>query len=308
MSRYHEVYRSWRENPQAFWAKAAADIDWHAPWRRTFETVDGLDRWFTGAQCNTCYNAVDRHVNNGRGGQKAIIHDSPVTGSKTSLTYAELLEEVATFAAVLEDLGARKGDRIIIYMPMMPQALDRDARRGAHRRHSFRGVRRFRRARAGDPHRRRQTATGAARFVRHRAPRRRCLQAAGRQGSGARQAQADGLSGPAAAAGRSGSGSGRSRLGGARAGGAPGRPAGRMRAGRGNRSALHSLHVRHHGAAQGGGARQRRPHGGPQVVDGEHLRRQAGGGVLGGVGRRLGGRPLLCRLRTAPPRLHEHRL
>ena len=123
MSRYHEAYRSWRENPQAFWAKAASEIDWHAPWRRTFETVGGLDRWFTGAQCNTCYNAVDRHVNNGRGGQKAIIHDSPVTGSKTSLTYAELLEEVATFAAVLEDLGARTGDRIIIYMPMMPQAL-----------------------------------------------------------------------------------------------------------------------------------------------------------------------------------------
>ena len=123
MSRYHEVYRSWEANPEAFWAKAAAEIDWYEPWRRTFETVGGLDRWFTGASCNTCYNAVDRHVERGRGGQKALVHDSPVTGTRTSLTYAELLDEVATFAAVLEDLGTRKGDRVIIYMPMVPQAV-----------------------------------------------------------------------------------------------------------------------------------------------------------------------------------------
>jgi propionyl-CoA synthetase len=123
MSRYHQIYRRWKENPQGFWAQAAADIDWYEPWRRTFERVDGLDRWFTGARCNTCYNAVDRHVERGRGEQTAVIYDSPVTGSQTSLTYAQLLDEVATFAAVLEDLGTRQGDRVVVYMPMVPQAV-----------------------------------------------------------------------------------------------------------------------------------------------------------------------------------------
>jgi propionyl-CoA synthetase len=123
VSRYYETYRSWQNDPEAFWAKAAEAIHWDAKWNKPFETVAGLGRWFTGGKCNTCYNAVDRHVETGRGGQKALIHDSPVTGSKTSLTYAQLLDEVSIFAAVLEDLGMRKGDRVIIYMPMVPQAV-----------------------------------------------------------------------------------------------------------------------------------------------------------------------------------------
>ncbi len=123
MSQYRETYERWKANPEAFWAKAAQDIDWMAPWQRTFEKSGGLDRWFAGALCNTCFNCLDRHVRDGRGGQKALIYDSPVTGAKVSFTYRQLLDEVATFAAVLTDKGAGKGDRIILYMPMIPEAV-----------------------------------------------------------------------------------------------------------------------------------------------------------------------------------------
>src|SRR5215472_3707655 len=79
-------------------------------------------RWFVGASCNTCFNAVDRHVARGRGAQSAIIYDSPVTGAKRAISYAELLAEVGTLAAILRDFGVGKGDRVIIYMPMVPEA------------------------------------------------------------------------------------------------------------------------------------------------------------------------------------------
>ena len=100
-SRYHEVYASWKNDPEGFWAAAAKDIDWMKPWDKVYDRVDGLDRWFVGAECNTCWNCIDRHVAGGRGGQAAIIYDSPITGAKRTISYAELLDEVATFAAVL---------------------------------------------------------------------------------------------------------------------------------------------------------------------------------------------------------------
>ena len=123
MSRYHEVYESWQRDPQGFWAEAAEAIDWSKRWDKVFDVVDGLDRWFVGAECNTCYNCIDRHVENGRGDQAAVIYDSPVTGQVKTYTYRELLDEVAAFAAVLQDKGAGKGDRIVCYMPMVPEAL-----------------------------------------------------------------------------------------------------------------------------------------------------------------------------------------
>ncbi|HEY7748797.1 MAG TPA: propionyl-CoA synthetase [Aestuariivirgaceae bacterium] len=123
MSQYTEIYRRWKDNPQAFWARAAEDIEWVKPWERTFQRLDGLDRWFVGAECNTCFNCIDRHVQEGRGGQKALIYDSPVSGIKASYTYRQLLDEVATLAAVLKDHGVGKGDRIILYMPMVPEAV-----------------------------------------------------------------------------------------------------------------------------------------------------------------------------------------
>src|SRR5512133_1047389 len=117
MSRYHETYDRWKADPAAFWAEAARDIDWMTPWTEVYARVDGLDRWFVGAECNTCWNAVDRHVKAGHGERLAVIYDSPITGTKAKYSYNQLLDEVATFAAALEDLGIRKDDRVIIYMP-----------------------------------------------------------------------------------------------------------------------------------------------------------------------------------------------
>jgi propionyl-CoA synthetase len=123
MSRYAETYARWKADPEGFWAEAARDIDWLRPATQIQGKLDGLDRWFIGALCNTCYNAVDRHVEAGHGDRLALIYDSPVTGSKATYTYAQLKEEVATLAAVLSDLGVAKGDRVILYMPMVPEAV-----------------------------------------------------------------------------------------------------------------------------------------------------------------------------------------
>jgi propionyl-CoA synthetase len=123
-SRYRDVYAEWRADPQAFWAEAAKAIDWYRPPQRIFDEAAGVyGRWFPDATCNACFNAVDRHVAAGRGDQAAILYDSPLAGSKRRISYAELLEDVATLAAVLSDLGAVKGDRVIIYMPMIPEAI-----------------------------------------------------------------------------------------------------------------------------------------------------------------------------------------
>jgi len=123
MSRYHDTYARWKDDPAAFWAEAAKGIDWLSPWTDVYARVDGLDRWFVGADCNTCWNTVDRQVKAGHGERLAVIYDSPITGKKAKFTYNDLLDEVATLAAALEDLGIRKGDRVILYMPMIPQAL-----------------------------------------------------------------------------------------------------------------------------------------------------------------------------------------
>ena len=123
MSRYHEVYNAWKQDPERFWAEAAREIDWINLWDKVFDPNMGeYGRWFAGAECNTAYNCLDRHVLRGRGEQNALIYDSPVTGTKRAYTYAELTHEVATFGAVLQDLGVKKGDRVIIYMPMIPEA------------------------------------------------------------------------------------------------------------------------------------------------------------------------------------------
>ena len=123
MSRYHEVYAAWKADPEAFWAEAAREIDWINLWDKVFDPYAGeYGRWFAGAECNTAYNCLDRHVLRGRGQQKALIYDSPVTKTTKSYTYAELTHEVATLGGVLQDLGIKKGDRVILYMPMVPEA------------------------------------------------------------------------------------------------------------------------------------------------------------------------------------------
>ena len=121
-SRYHEVYARAQRDPEGFWGEAAQAIDWYEQPRQVFDPAAGVyGRWFTGGVCNTCHNAVDRHVAAGRGAQPAIIYDSPVTGSKRQLLYSELLEEVRILGAILRDFGIEKGDRVVLYMPMVPE-------------------------------------------------------------------------------------------------------------------------------------------------------------------------------------------
>ncbi len=123
-SRYHETYARSMRDPEGFWADAARAIDWIEPAKKVFDPNMGLyGRWFAGAVVNTCYNALDRHVANGRAEQLALIHDSPVTNSVTTYTYAQMLHEVKAFAAVMQDFGVTKGDRVVIYMPLVPEAM-----------------------------------------------------------------------------------------------------------------------------------------------------------------------------------------
>jgi propionyl-CoA synthetase len=123
-SRYPSVYEHWRRDPQGFWAEAARRIDWIRPPQRIFDAEAGVyGHWFPDATCNTCFNAVDRHVAAGRGDQSAIIYDSPLAGQKKRVSYRELLDDVAILGAVLTDLGVVKGDRVILYMPMIPEAI-----------------------------------------------------------------------------------------------------------------------------------------------------------------------------------------
>jgi propionyl-CoA synthetase len=123
-SRYHEVYARWQRDPQGFWAEAAQDIDWIEQPKQVFDPKAGVyGRWFAGGVCNTCYNAVDRHVLAGRGEQTAIIYDSPLSGQKLSISYVKLQTETQVLAGILtKDFGVRKGDRVILYMPMVPEA------------------------------------------------------------------------------------------------------------------------------------------------------------------------------------------
>lgn len=123
-SKYRDTYRSWERDPEAFWGEQAAKIDWFRPADKVFDAGMGAyGRWFVGAETNTCHNCLDRHVAAGRGEQAAIIYDSPMTGEKRRFTYSEVLTEVTAIAAVLRNHGVTKGDRVIIYMPMIPEAV-----------------------------------------------------------------------------------------------------------------------------------------------------------------------------------------
>ncbi len=121
---YADAYARAMHDPEAFWAEAAEAVHWDRPWDRVLDdSAAPLYRWFRGGQMNTCYNAIDRHVLNGRAKQAAVIYDSPVTNSTRTITYRELRDEVARFAGLLQSLGVTRGDRVIIYMPMTPETL-----------------------------------------------------------------------------------------------------------------------------------------------------------------------------------------
>jgi propionyl-CoA synthetase len=124
VARFDDVYRRSLDRPEEFWGEAASAIDWIEPWQRVLDDSRApFFRWFTGGRLNTCYNAVDRHVEHGRAGQAALIYDSPVTDTVAVLTYRELLDAVATFAGALAAQGVERGDRVVVYMPMVPEAV-----------------------------------------------------------------------------------------------------------------------------------------------------------------------------------------
>uniref|UniRef100_A0A3P9KKD6 Acyl-CoA synthetase short-chain family member 3, mitochondrial n=1 Tax=Oryzias latipes TaxID=8090 RepID=A0A3P9KKD6_ORYLA len=121
---YSRAFAAAREQPDVFWGEKGLDIDWFEPWTKTLHVEDPVfPNWFVGGRLNMCYNAVDRHVESGRGEQPAIIHDSPVTGTKKIITYGELQAQVSKLAGVLVKNGVRQGDLVVIYMPMVPEAM-----------------------------------------------------------------------------------------------------------------------------------------------------------------------------------------
>ncbi|MGH3611441.1 MAG: propionyl-CoA synthetase [Pseudonocardia sp.] len=123
MGTYEDVFRASVDDPEAFWLGAAEAIDWYsAPTRALDGSNPPFYRWFPDGQLNVCHNALDRHVNAGRGEQVALIYDSPVTDTQRSYTYSQLRDETATFAGVLAGLGVGHGNRVVIYMPMVPEA------------------------------------------------------------------------------------------------------------------------------------------------------------------------------------------
>ena len=121
---YEKAFRESIEHPDTFWGRAAREIEWHKPYSRVLDNSRApFYRWFTGGELNTCYNALDLHVKSGRASQVALIYDSPATGALEKFTYSQLLDRVAKFAGALVANGVGKGDRVVIYMPMIPEAM-----------------------------------------------------------------------------------------------------------------------------------------------------------------------------------------
>ena len=124
MRGYRELFTASINDPETFWAEAAQAVSWLRPPQQVFDdSRPPFYRWFPDATLNTCANALDRHVADGRAEQAALIYDSPVTGAKRTYTYSELLDQTARFAGALRDLGVAKGDRVVLYMPMIPEAV-----------------------------------------------------------------------------------------------------------------------------------------------------------------------------------------
>ena len=122
--RYETMHRQSLSEPERFWAEAARTLEWSRTWDSVLSTgPDGRWQWFAGGEANTCWNALDRHVRDGRGEQLALVYDSPLTHSLRTLTYAELLDQTAKFAGALRVLGVGKGDRVLLYMPVIPEAI-----------------------------------------------------------------------------------------------------------------------------------------------------------------------------------------
>ncbi len=124
ISRYENLYKASLENTEKFWDEAAKDVKWFKPYKKILDRSNPpFYRWFSDGVINSCYNAIDRHVEEGNGSRTAILYDSPVTSKKKSFSYLEAKKIISTFAGALKNFGINKGDRIIIYMPMIPEAV-----------------------------------------------------------------------------------------------------------------------------------------------------------------------------------------
>lgn len=177
-------------DPAGFWGEAAEAVHWHKKWKSVLDNSrQPFYRWFAGGEVNTCYNALDLHIEGGRGDQPALIYDSAVTNSITTFTYRELRDKVAVFAGALARLGVGKGDRVIIYMPMVPEAavaMLACARLGSG---ALRGVRRLCCKRTGHAYRRCQAESGRLRLVRCGGEENNSLQTSPRRSASNCQAQ-----------------------------------------------------------------------------------------------------------------------
>ena len=194
MGGYRELFDASIADPTAFWADAARAVTWtREPQQILDDSNPPFYRWFPDGELNTCANALDRHVEGGRGDQPALIYDSPVTGSQRTYTYRELLDETARFAGALRGLGVGKGDRVVIYMPMIPEAVIAMlacARLGAVHSVVFGG---FAAQRTRGAHRRRPPRRHRHRVLRHRADPHRRLQADARRRARHRRARPAGV-------------------------------------------------------------------------------------------------------------------
>ncbi len=285
---YDEVYRRAHDDPEGFWAARAEDIHWEKRWDRVLDASrPPYYRWFAGGVLNTCYNALDLHVDRGRGKQTALIYDSPVTGTVRTFTYFELRDAVARFAGALRRLGVEKGDRVIIYMPAVPEAVIAMlacARIGAIHSVVFGGFAPKELATRIDDAKPKVMLSAScgiegSRVIPYKPLLDQAIAMAAHKPSRCvilqRPMEAATLrAGPRRGVGRGGRG-GRAR---------------RVRAGGRDGSALHPVHVGHHRHSQGRGPRQRRPRGRAQVEHGRGLRHGGGGDVLGRLRHRLGGR------------------
>ena len=269
-SRYHEVYARWQRDPQGFWGEAAQAIDWIEPPKKVFDPDAGVyGRWFAGGVCNTCWNAVDRHVMQGRGEQAAIIYNSPLAGQKRTISYYRLQVETQVLAAILRNFGVGKGDRVVLYMPMVPEAVVAMlacARLGAVHSVVFGGFAANELATRIDDAKPKVILSASCglepgRIVKYKPLLDEAIRLAGHKPDACLilqrpQEEATLVARP------------RSRLGqGARRGDRVRALGLRLRTGGRHRSALHPLHVRDDRPAQGRRARQRRPHGRAQMVD-----------------------------------------
>ena len=177
-SRYPEIYARAQRDPEGFWGEAAQAIDWIEQPKKIFDKNAGIyGRWFADGVCNTCYNALDRHVLAGRNDQAALIYDSPVTNTKQTFTYGRMLSEVQLLGAMLRDFGVGKGRRRHPLYADGAGSRVRHAGLRAYRRHPLGGVRRLRAQGARHPHRRRQAESHFIRQLRHRGRARGPIQA-----------------------------------------------------------------------------------------------------------------------------------